>query len=97
MTPQPLTLSALVETGYEEPSFVIHERRADGWVRLPGTAGEGDRGLAWTPPCALPASPARLEATLWSDWFLHGDTSPLYFRSEGPHELRWSPRTPRRP
>ena len=33
-SPEPLLRSGLIETGYEEPSFVVLESRPDGWLRL---------------------------------------------------------------
>ena len=75
---EPLTRRGLLETGYEELSFVVLER-ANAWLRI-RYAPDGD-GAAWIPACALERSPARLAFAAWSDWFLNGELSPLYPRA----------------
>jgi hypothetical protein len=90
-TPQPLSRSGLIETGYEEPSFVVLETRPDGWLRLRYALSNGDLGTAWTHGCALSEGSVVLEFTKWSAWLLSETISPLFFRSESPGGLRSAP------
>ena len=87
-TPEPLRSGTLVETGYEEPSFIVLEENADGWLRIRHASTDTEIQTSWTPTCALQSSPAALRFTRWNDWFLSGETSPLFFRSEMPQTLR---------
>lgn len=89
--PTPLTTNGLVETGYEEASFLVLAERSDGWLRIRYLSEPGDAGTAWTPVCALEASPAKLDFTRWSDWVLGEEIGPLYFRSAEPADLRSEP------
>jgi hypothetical protein len=91
--PEALTVHGMVETGYEEPSFVVLERRADGWLQILWPEAGGELGAAWMPACALDAGPIRLEFTSWSDWLLSDRISPLFFRTALPEELRSGPST----
>jgi hypothetical protein len=86
--PQPLATTGLLETGYEELSFVVLQRSAD-WLRIRYSVAES--GTAWVPACALEASPARLEFAAWSDWFLGGEISPLFVRGARTLDLRSAP------
>jgi hypothetical protein len=62
-TPTPLSTRGLLETGYEELSFVVLDARSDGWLRIRYSDGDGSRededlandgaGTGWTPTCAL--------------------------------------------
>lgn len=88
--PQPLTMEGLLETGYEEPSFVVLEHRPDGWLRIRYAAGEGDAGTAWVPTCALRAGAVALDFTPWAEWLLSGRVSPLFFRA-GQGEMHAEP------
>lgn len=69
-----------METGYEEQSLIVLERRADGWLRIRSPARHADVGGAWISGCALRASPLPLEVSLWSEWFLSDRVSPLCVR-----------------
>lgn len=89
-SPEPLESEALIETGYEQPSFIVLEENSDGWLRIRYASVEG-AGAAWTPSCALQSSPAVLRFIRWSDWFLGGEISPLFFRSEAPRALLSDP------
>lgn len=93
--PRPLSREALVETGYEEVSFVVLEGRPDGWLRIRYDLGAGNDGTGWTPRCAISAGPTVLTFSYWSDWLvnehLSGSISPLFFRSEVPGPLYGGP------
>lgn len=97
VAPRPLSRAALVETGYEEASFVVHEAHPDGWLRIRYDVGTAAEGTGWTPTCALSAGPAGLELSRWSDWLvdehLSGSISPLFFRSGVPGPLYGGPST----
>jgi len=90
-TPRPLARGGLIETGYEEPSFVVLETRPDGWLRLGYAWVDGDFGTAWTQSCSLSDGPVALEFTEWSTWLLSETISPLFYRAESPGELRSAP------
>lgn len=92
-TAEPFTTAGLIETGYEEPSFVVLESRSDGWLRIRFESPEKDVDTSWTPSCALRTSPARLDFTPWSDWFLSDRVTPMFFRSDPPHLLQSGPST----
>jgi hypothetical protein len=81
----------MIETGYEEPSFVVLESRWDGWLHIRYAEAEGAAGSAWVPTCALGNTAARLDFTPWGKWLLSDRISPLYFRSRTPEELRSAP------
>ena len=83
-----LVAEALLETGYEEPSLIVLEEGRAGWLRI--RYATGDRS-AWTPACALQASPAGLRFIRWQDWFLDSELSPLFFRTELLRPLRSEP------
>ena len=90
--PEPLTMWALIETGYEERSFVVLERAQDGWLRVAyAVDGQGMRRAAWVPECALDASPARVAFAPWSEWLLSDDLSPLLVREGIPLALHAEP------
>ncbi len=91
LPPESLTTRGLVETGYEEPSFVVLENRSDGWLHIRYSDAEGDAGSAWIPSCALDNSEGRLDFTPWSAWLLSDFISPLFFRSANAEELRAAP------
>jgi len=78
----------LVETGYEEPSFIVLEEGSGGWLLIRYASTDAETHTGWTPTCALQSSPAALRFARWNDWFLSGETSPLFFRSEEPQTLR---------
>ena len=87
---EPLTTRGLLETGYEEASFIVLESRSDGWLRI--RYGEpGGEETAWVPLCALRESLARLDFTPWSDWFLGDRASPLFLRSAIAGDLHSEP------
>jgi hypothetical protein len=89
---RPLGTKGLVETGYEDPSFIVYEVRGD-WLRFRYAAGEGDEGTAWTHRCFLRASPAPLTMQRWEELFQSDEISPLYFRTGAVHALRELPDT----
>ena len=88
--PEALTIWGLLETGYEERSFVVHERR-DGWLHIRYAAGERGPRSGWVPECALAASPAPLAFAPWSDWLLGDDVSPLFVRAGLPLAMHAEP------
>jgi hypothetical protein len=90
--PEALSTIAMVETGYEEPSFVVLESRPDGWIQIRYSEAEGSAAAAWVPACALASdNPLRLTFTPWSEWLLSDRISPLFFRSLVVGELRSAP------
>jgi len=89
--PKPFDRRGLVETGYEDASFIVLEARPDGWLRLRYVLGDGDVGTGWTHACALPESPVTLEFAEWGDWFMSGMISPLFYRSGSPGALHSAP------
>jgi hypothetical protein len=89
--PEPLSRSGLIETGYEQPSFVVLETRPDGWLRLRYALNDGDLGTGWTHSCSLSDGPVVLEFTEWSAWLLSDTISPLFFRSGSLGGLRSAP------
>lgn len=95
MAPTRLTTRGLVDTGYEELSFIVTEVSSDGWLHVRYAATSGDDDLAWTPGCALEEEPVRLNVTEWSDWFFteywSGAISPMFFRVEETGSLHSGP------
>jgi len=87
--PVPLSRRALLETGYEEVSFVVVEGPSGGWFRI--RFADGDDGTAWVPECALRESPVRLDFTNWGEWLLSGSISPLYVPPGRAESLRSGP------
>lgn len=90
----PLTVSGLIETGYEDATFLVLESADDGWIeiRFAPEVPESEVGTAWVPACALPGEDVDLRLEKWQDRFLSDQISPLFFRSAGPHVLRNAPR-----
>ncbi len=89
----PFRVSGLVETGYEEATFIVLETSAEGWIRIrfaPGDDQTGE-GTAWVPECALDGDPIDLEPEPWQDRLLSNEISPLFFRSDEAPLLRASP------
>jgi hypothetical protein len=84
--PVALPPDASVETEYEERSVIVLEQR-NGWFRIRYSSS----GTAWTPGCALEASPARFHFSPWSEWFLSDRISPMVFRAPVPEVLRSGP------
>lgn len=96
----PLTYRGMVETGYEVPSFVVLEARADGWLALhvdigPGSGRGVTSGVMWVPSCRLAGGPgADLRFIPWTDVFGPGGTaSGITFRDGERHALRARPGT----
>ena len=89
----PLGTEGLVETGYETPSFLVLERRADGWMRFryaPPDRVEST-GTAWISDCHLGTHLPALRFEPWAERLLSSGISPLFFRSAVPHRLRAAP------
>ena len=89
--PRPLTIWGLIETGYEERSFMVLETRQDEWLRIRYARDEESWLSAWVSLCALGASPAPLAYAPWSDWLLGDDISPLFVRAGLPLALHAEP------
>lgn len=89
-----LHVSGLLETGYEDATFIVLESNDDGWfkIRIAPPGPETDPGTAWVPECALQAGPIALTIEPWQERFLSGLISPLFFRIDVPHVLRDAPR-----
>jgi hypothetical protein len=89
--PRTLTIWGLIESGYEERSFVALERRPDGWLHLRYAFDGREPLTAWLPECALSASPAPLVFAPWSEWLLSDEISPLFVRTGLPLALHVEP------
>ena len=88
----PFGTAGMVETGYETPSFIVLETRADGWLRFRyGKPAKGGDGTAWIHSCRLAQSKSGLKFETWEKRFLSPDISPFTYRSEIPHSLRSGP------
>lgn len=81
----PLTPGAMIETGYEVPTFIVQQTRPDGWLSF--RYGRAPDETAWVHSCAL----AGLVFTPWSEWLLSPSISPLQFRTPPPHALHAAP------
>jgi hypothetical protein len=84
----PLVSAAMVETGYEVPSWIVTRAEA-GWVRFrfaPGSAGEG-----WASLCHLSASDPPVRYESWEERFSAEGAGPLFFRDGERHALRRGP------
>jgi hypothetical protein len=81
----------MIETGYETPSFIVAERRDDGWTRMRYAADGADDGFAWVHQCLFRMGPDTLVFESWADRLLSDDISPLFFHQEVRHSLRVGP------
>lgn len=88
--PEVLSFRGMIETGYEEVSLLVLERR-DGWLRVRYAGGERAPESAWAPECALGASPVPLTFSPWSEWLLGDEISPLFVRDGLPLTLHAEP------
>jgi hypothetical protein len=79
------TSDAMIETGYEVPTFIVQQTRPDGWLLL--RYGRAADELAWVHSCALTG----LVFTPWSEWLLSPSIPPLQFRTTAPHALHAAP------
>jgi len=87
---EPFDSSAMVETGYEVPTFIVVARQEDGWLKIRYLAPGNGQPFAWLPPCALTGK-IKLTYTPWGKWFLLEWIAPLRFRLDTPHVLRAAP------
>jgi hypothetical protein len=87
--PRPLGVAGLVETGYEIPSFIVHDSRPDGWVRL--RVERGSAGVVWTHACYFEQGSTAMRIERWETRFVNAEISPLFFRTGVPHALRAEP------
>ncbi len=78
---------AALETGYETTSFIVHEERDDGWLRI-RYAKSGSVPHGWVHRCHLQASTPRLQYEPWERLFSSDAVSPFFFRSRVRHALR---------
>lgn len=86
----PLSGAGMVETDYEQLTFVVFEKRDDGWLRI--RVGIGGVGNAWTHECHLGLSEIKLAYQSWESVIdEHGEW--LIFRARVPHALREKPTT----
>ena len=89
----PFAVAGLLETGYEEASFIALDTSVAGWIEIRVAPHSGrNRGTAWIPECALRGESVDLTVEPWEDRLLSDLISPLYFRSGKPHVLRDAPR-----
>ena len=88
--PYPLTGAGMVETDYEQQTFVVYNRSADGWLQL--RLASGSDGKVWTHECHLGLGKTGLAYQAWKALIVeHGDW--LHFRARVPHALRAGPDT----
>jgi len=83
-----LTGAGMVETEYEQNSFIVYEDTGNGWLRIrlkPGVDGE-----RWVHQCHLKLGEAGLKYEMWQS-FLWEHSTWLHFRAAVPHVLRAAP------
>lgn len=85
----PLSGMGMVETDYEQLTFIVIEVR-DGWFRL--RYNSGDDGIGWVHSCHLALGAVSLGYQSWQD-LLQEKGEWLHFRSEVTHSLREKPST----
>ena len=84
--PLPLSGAGLVETDYEQSSFIVWEQSGD-WLRVRVLPAWPD---IWLNSCHLRIGAAKLRYDPWETFIRqHGDW--LHFRADVPHNLRASP------
>lgn len=93
----PFGVSGLVETGYEEVSFIVLDEGGRGWtqIRFAPPSLDTDSGTGWIPDCALEGETVNLRFESWATRLTSGGISPLFFRSDVHHNLRDGPGTDR--
>ena len=79
-----LTGAGMVETAYEQTSFIIWETQGD-WLKISFNSGLD----AWTHRCHLKTAKLNLEPVTWQT-FLRQHADWLHFRKPVPHMLRAS-------
>lgn len=87
--PYPLSGAGMVETDYEQLTFIVSEEK-DGWLQLRFKAG--DDGVGWTHRCRLDRGEIALSYQSWQE-LLREKGEWLHFRAEVPHALREGPTT----
>lgn len=87
----PLGTAGMIETGYETPSFIVLERRLNGWLRMRYSTDGEDGGVVWTHECLFDLGPDQLMFEAWEDRLTSDDISPLFFISQVRHSLRLGP------
>jgi hypothetical protein len=85
----PLNGAGMVETDYEQLTFIVIEER-DGWIKL--RYNSGDEGVGWTHRCHLNLGEVALNYQSWQT-LLKEKGDWLHFRSEVAHILREKPST----
>lgn len=85
--------AGMLETGYESPTFIVHERRNNGWLQVRYRPDEGEAGRAWVHPRLSTIGSERLVFENWGERLTSDRISPLYFRRKVPHVLRDQPST----
>lgn len=90
--PKPMDTAGLLETGYEEVSMIVLERRPDGWLKIRlSVPSVGTPGTAWAREEDLLSAGLTFEG--WGEMFLRNER-PLFFRNRhGEHELLAAPDT----
>ena len=80
-----LTGAGMIETDYEQTSFIVWDTRAE-WLKLRLT----NDLYAWTHQCHLQSAMFGLEFVRWEE-FLRRHADWLHFRKPVPHNLRQNP------
>jgi hypothetical protein len=89
---RPFNLTGMVETDYEDLSFVVAQEGPDGWLQFRfGAPTERDGGLAWLHRDHLTVGSLPLQFERWQERFTSDEISPLYLRTVGPWTLRSAP------
>jgi hypothetical protein len=83
----PLSGAGMVETDYEQISFIVHRKTDSGWLQLRVSEETPD---LWTHECHLQLGDAKLTFESWEKFLeFHGDW--LHFRDGVSHRLRSGP------
>ncbi len=90
---EPFSTAGMLETGYETPTFIVHEQRTNGWLQVRYRSDEGKAGRAWVHPRLSTIGGERLVFENWSERLTSDGISPLHFRRKVPHVLRDQPST----
>jgi hypothetical protein len=87
----PLTGAGMVETEYEHQTFIVWQKRQDGWLKLRTKApSRQESGSVWTHVCHLALGEVTLSYRPWEAVIReHGEW--LHFRASVPHALRSGP------
>ncbi len=88
----PFDLSGMVETEYEDLSFIVTDTTVDGWLRIRFGAPEAPLGgLAWVHTDHLDLGAVALRFETWTARFLSDEIGPLHMRGAAPWSVHVAP------